>query len=180
MKITISGEFTGACARFLYLPAPGLFRKPPKWTMVAELVETSRLWTVAARIDPEWIEPVAQRPAETLIQRTTWERAQGRWMATGEVTVYGLPIVAARKVNYSQIDPARCAASCLSATRWWRGLADASRRFFRDNLRLRTEQPKSWSIKSRRRDILVDDDTLLPGFLRPAYQPRYDLHAPLR
>ena len=55
-------EFTGARnARFSIFPGSGLFKKPPKWTMVAELVETSRLWgRIAARIEPEWIEPLAQ------------------------------------------------------------------------------------------------------------------------
>ena len=55
-------EFTGARnARFSIFPGSGLFKKPPKWTMVAELVETSRLWgRIAARIEPEWIEPMAQ------------------------------------------------------------------------------------------------------------------------
>lgn len=63
-------EFTGARnARFSIFPGSGLFKKPPKWTMVAELVETSRLWgRIAARIEPEWIEPLAQH-RETQLQR---------------------------------------------------------------------------------------------------------------
>lgn len=77
--------------------------------MVAELVETSRLWgRTAARIEPEWVEPVAQHLIKRSYSEPHWERAQGAVMATEKVTVYGLPIVAARKVNYSQIDPALC------------------------------------------------------------------------
>lgn len=110
MKDNDKQEFTGARnARFSIFPGSGLFKKPPKWTMVAELVETSRLWgRIAARIDPEWIEPVAQHLLKRSYSEPHWERAQGAVMATEKVTVYGLPIVAARKVNYSQIDPALC------------------------------------------------------------------------
>jgi ATP-dependent helicase HrpA len=72
MKDNDKQEFTGARnARFSIFPGSGLFKKPPKWTMVAELVETSRLWgRIAARIDPEWIEPVAQH----LLKRSTANR----------------------------------------------------------------------------------------------------------
>lgn len=74
--------------------------------MVAELVETSRLWgRIAARIDPEWIEPLAQHLIKKSYSEPHWEKAQGAVMATEKVTLYGLPIVAARKVNYGSIDP---------------------------------------------------------------------------
>ncbi len=75
--------------------------------MVAEL-ETSRLWgRIAARIDPEWVEPVAQHLIKRTYSEPHWERGRSG-DGNGKVTVYGLPIVAARKVNYSQIDPALC------------------------------------------------------------------------
>ncbi|WP_275235319.1 ATP-dependent RNA helicase HrpA, partial [Pantoea ananatis] len=100
-------EFTGARnARFAIFPGSGLFKKPPKWTMVAELVETSRLWgRMAARIDPEWIEPLAQHLIKRSYSEPHWEKSQGAVMASEKVTLYGLPIVAARKVNYGTIDP---------------------------------------------------------------------------
>ncbi|HCI4627901.1 TPA: ATP-dependent RNA helicase HrpA, partial [Klebsiella variicola subsp. variicola] len=100
MKDADKQEFTGARnARFSIFPGSGLFKKPPKWTMVAELVETSRLWgRIAARIEPEWVEPVAQHLIKRSYSEPHWERAQGAVMATEKVTVYGLPIVGARKV----------------------------------------------------------------------------------
>ena len=77
-------------ARFSIFPGSGLFKKPPKWVMVAELVETSRLWgRIAARIDPEWVEPVAQHLIKRTYSEPHWERAQGAVMATEKVTVYG-------------------------------------------------------------------------------------------
>ncbi len=63
---------------------------------------------IAARIEPEWVEPVAQHLIKRSYSEPHWERSQGAVMATEKVTVYGLPIVGARKVNYSQIDPALC------------------------------------------------------------------------
>lgn len=83
MKDADKQEFTGARnARFRSSPAP-VCSKPPKWTMVAELVETSRLWgRIAARIDPEWVEPVAQHLIKRSYSEPHWERAQGAVMAT--------------------------------------------------------------------------------------------------
>lgn len=103
-------EFTGARnARFAIYPGSGLFKKPPKWTMVAELVETSRLWgRIAARIEAEWIEPIATHLVKYHYSEPHWSKAQGAVMANEKVTLYGLPIVASRLVNYGKIDPLLC------------------------------------------------------------------------
>ncbi|UWS31148.1 ATP-dependent RNA helicase HrpA [Erwinia pyrifoliae] len=153
-------EFTGARnARFAIFPGSGLFKKPPKWTMVAELVETSRLWgRIAARIEPEWIEPVAQHLLKRSYSEPHWEKSQGAVMASEKVTLYGLPIVAARKVNYAPIDPV------LSRELFIRhalveGDWQTRHAFFKANLKLLAEV-EELEHKSRRRDILVDDETL--------------------
>lgn len=153
-------EYTGARnARFAIFPGSGLFKKPPKWAMVAELVETSRLWgRIAARIEPEWIEPLAQHLVKHHYSEPHWEKAQGAVMANEKVTLFGLPIVAARKVNYGPIDPP------LSRELFIRhGLVEGDwqtrHAFFRENLKLLAEV-EELEHKSRRRDILVDDDTL--------------------
>jgi ATP-dependent helicase HrpA len=85
MKDADKQEFTGARnARFSIFPGSGLFKKPPKWTMVAELVETSRLWgRIAARIDPEWVEPVAQHLIKRSY-RTALGAGAGRGDGDGE------------------------------------------------------------------------------------------------
>ncbi|MDN8540140.1 ATP-dependent RNA helicase HrpA [Erwinia sp. BC051422] len=153
-------EYSGARnARFSIFPGSGLFKKPPKWTMVAELVETSRLWgRIAARIEPEWIEPLAQHLIKRSYSEPHWEKGQGAVMASEKVTLYGLPIVAARKVNYGPIDPV------LSRELFIRhalveGDWQTRHAFFRANLKLR-EEVEELEHKSRRRDILVDDETL--------------------
>lgn len=156
-------EFTGARnARFSIFPGSGLFKKPPKWTMVAELVETSRLWgRIAARIEPEWIEPLAQHLVKHSYSEPHWSKSQGAVMASEKVTLFGLPIVAARQVNYGAIDPLLCRELFIRHA-LVEGDWQTRHAFFRDNQKLRAEV-EELEHKSRRRDILVDDETLF-GF----------------
>lgn len=153
-------EFTGARnARFAIYPGSGLFKKPPKWTMVAELVETSRLWgRIAARIEAEWIEPIATHLVKHHYSEPHWSKAQGAVMANEKVTLYGLPIVVSRLVNYGKIDPLLCRELFIRHA-LVEGDWQTRHAFFRENLKLRTEV-EELEHKSRRRDILVDDETL--------------------
>ena len=153
-------EFSGARnARFSIFPGSALFKKPPKWTMVAELVETSRLWgRIAARIDPEWIEPIAQHLLKRSYSEPHWEKTQGAVMATEKVTLYGLPIVNARKVNYGKIDP-QLSRELFIRHALVEGDWQTRHAFFKANQKLRSEV-EDLEHKSRRRDILVDDETL--------------------
>ncbi|BDH46030.1 ATP-dependent RNA helicase HrpA [Salmonella enterica subsp. enterica serovar Choleraesuis] len=153
-------EFTGARnARFSIFPGSGLFKKPPKWVMVAELVETTRLWgRVAARIDPEWVEGLASHLIKHSYSEPHWSRSQGAVMATEKVTLFGLPVVAARPVNYTQIDPVLCRELFIRHA-LVEGDWQARHAFLRANQKLR-EEVEDLENKSRRRDILVDDDTL--------------------
>ena len=153
-------EYSGARnARFSIFPGSALFKKPPKWTMVAELVETSRLWgRIAARIDPEWIEPIAQHLLKRSYSEPHWEKAQGAVMATEKVTLYGLPIVNARKVNYGKIDP-QLSRELFIRHALVEGDWQTRHAFFKANQKLRSEV-EDLEHKSRRRDILVDDETL--------------------
>ncbi|ATA22623.1 ATP-dependent RNA helicase HrpA [Gibbsiella quercinecans] len=153
-------EYTGARnARFAVFPGSGLFKKPPKWVMVAELVETSRLWgRIAARIEPEWVEPLAQHLVKHSYSEPHWSKSQGAVMATEKVTLFGLPIVAARLVNYSSIDPLLCRELFIRHA-LVEGDWQTRHAFFGANLKLRAEV-EELEHKSRRRDILVDDETL--------------------
>ncbi|MCS5950091.1 hypothetical protein LNO88_12495 [Klebsiella pneumoniae subsp. pneumoniae] len=119
MKDADKQEYTGARnARFSIFPGSGLFKKPPKWTMVAELVETSRLWgRIAARIEPEWVEPVAQHLIKRSYSEPHWERAQGAVMAT-ERSPFTACRSSPRVRSTTARSTRRCAANCLSATRW--------------------------------------------------------------
>ena len=93
-------------AKFAVFPGSALFKKPPRFIMSAELVETSRLWArVNAKIEPEWIEPLAQHLLKRTYSEPHWEKDQAAVMAYEKVTLYGVPLVAHRKVNYGRIDP---------------------------------------------------------------------------
>src|SRR5258707_14018401 len=90
-------EFAGARgARFAIFPDSSLARKPPQWVVAAELVETSRLWArVAARIEPEWAESLAEHLVRRSNSEPRWDARRGAAVATEKVSLYGLPIVAA-------------------------------------------------------------------------------------
>ncbi|MFF4653214.1 ATP-dependent RNA helicase HrpA [Streptomyces sp. NPDC001380] len=153
-------EYVGARgARFAVFPGSGLFRKPPRWVMSAELVETSRLWArINARIEPEWVEPLAGHLVKRTYSEPHWEKKAGAVMAYEKVTLYGVPIVAQRKVNYGRIDPELCRElfirNALVEGDW-----ETHHRFFAENRRLLSEV-EELENRARRRDILVDDETL--------------------
>ncbi len=93
-------------ARFAIAPGSALARKQPSWVMVAELVETSRLFgRVAAQVQPSWIEPLAEHLLSRTYSEPRWDRRRGSVVATERATLYGLPVVAGRRVAYGPIDP---------------------------------------------------------------------------
>ncbi|MGK5500839.1 ATP-dependent RNA helicase HrpA, partial [Streptomyces sp. URMC 125] len=155
-----NNEYLGArSTRFAVFPGSALFKKPPRWIMSAELVETSRLWArVNARIDPDWIEPLAGHLVKRTYSEPHWEQKQAAVMAYEKVTLYGVPIVAQRKVNYGRIDPETCRdlfiRNALVEGDW-----RTHHQFFHDNRRLLGEV-EELEHRARRRDILVDDETL--------------------
>ncbi len=146
-------------ARFAVHPGSGLFRTPPRWVMAAELVETSRLWgRIAARIEPQWVEPLAEHLVKRSYSEPHWERNRGAVMAYEKVTLYGIPIVAARKVTYGKIDPE------LSRELFLRhalvdGDWETRHAFFHAN-RAMLDDVEELEQRARRRDIGVDDESL--------------------
>lgn len=153
-------EYLGARnAKFAIFPGSALFRKQPKFVMSAELVETSRLWArVNARIEPEWIEPLAGHLLKRTYSEPHWEKDQAAVMAYEKVTLYGVPIVAQRKVNYGRIDP-EVSRELFIRNALVEGDWRTHHKFFADNRRLRSEV-EELEHRARRRDIVVDDDTL--------------------
>ncbi|MFF9632407.1 ATP-dependent RNA helicase HrpA [Streptomyces fradiae] len=153
-------EYLGARnAKFAIFPGSALFRKPPRFVMSAELVETSRLWArVNARIEPEWIEPLAGHLLKRTYSEPHWEKDQAAVMAYEKVTLYGVPIVAQRKVNYGRIDP-EVSRELFIRNALVEGDWRTHHKFFADNRKLLTEV-EELEHRARRRDILVDDETL--------------------
>ncbi len=127
--------------------------------MSAELVETSRLWArVNAKIEPEWVEPLAEHLLKRTYGEPHWEKDQAAVMAYETVTLYGVPIVAQRKVNYGRIDP-EASRELFIRNALVEGDWRTHHKFFADNRKLLTEV-EELEHRARRRDILVDDETL--------------------
>ncbi len=160
MKDQEKNEYHGARnARFNIFPASGLFKKQPKWVMSAELVETSKLWArVVAKIEPDWIEPLAKHLIKRSYSEPHWSKKNAAVMAYEKVMLYGIPIVPKRLVNYGAIDPILCREifmrSALVEGDW-----ETKHAFFKQNRALLAEV-EELEHKSRRRDILVDDQAL--------------------
>ncbi|MGI5394079.1 ATP-dependent RNA helicase HrpA [Streptomyces sp. CA-251251] len=159
-RSTGKNEYLGARnAKFAIFPGSALFKKPPRFVMSAELVETSRLWArVNARIEPEWVEPLAGHLLKRTYSEPHWEKDQAAVMAYEKVTLYGVPIVAQRKVNYGRIDP-EVSRELFIRNALVEGDWRTHHKFFADNRRLLTEV-EELEHRARRRDILVDDETL--------------------
>ncbi|MFD5798900.1 ATP-dependent RNA helicase HrpA, partial [Streptomyces diastatochromogenes] len=153
-------EYLGARnAKFAIFPGSALFRKQPRFVMSAELVETSRLWArVNAKIEPEWVEPLAGHLLKRTYSEPHWEKDQAAVMAYEKVTLYGVPIVAQRKVNYGRIDP-EVSRELFIRNALVEGDWRTHHKFFADNRRLLSEV-EELEHRARRRDIVVDDETL--------------------
>ncbi|MDQ1018122.1 ATP-dependent RNA helicase HrpA [Streptomyces afghaniensis] len=160
VKDGAKNEYLGARnAKFAIFPGSALFKKPPRFVMSAELVETSRLWArVNAKIEPEWVEPLAGHLLKRTYSEPHWEKDQAAVMAYEKVTLYGVPIVAQRKVNYGRIDP-EVSRELFIRNALVEGDWRTHHKFFSDNRRLLTEV-EELEHRARRRDILVDDETL--------------------
>ncbi|GGV39694.1 ATP-dependent RNA helicase HrpA [Streptomyces spectabilis] len=160
VKDGAKNEYLGArSAKFAIFPGSALFKKPPRFVMSAELVETSRLWArVNARVEPEWVEPLAQHLIKRTYSEPHWEKDQAAVMAYEKVTLYGVPIVTDRKVNYGRIDP-EVSRDLFIRNALVEGDWRTHHKFFADNRKLLTEV-EELEHRARRRDILVDDETL--------------------
>lgn len=160
MKDAEKSEYQGARnARFHIFPASGLFKKQPKWIMSAELVETSKLWgRIIAKIQPEWVEPLAPHLIKRSYSEPHWSKKQAAVIASEKVMLYGIPIVPKRNVNYGPIDPV-VSREIFIRSALVEGDWETKHKFFHQNRKLLREV-EELEHKSRRRDILVDDDEL--------------------
>ena len=153
-------EYLGARnARFAIFPGSGLARKAPDWIVAAELVETSRLWArTVARIEPEWVEPLARHLVRHSYSEPHWEKKRGGAVALEKVTLYGVPLVVDRKVAYGRIDPA-AARELFIRHALVEGDWQTSHRFFAENRRLLAEAEEV-EHRARRRGLVAGEDEL--------------------
>ncbi|MCM3521873.1 MULTISPECIES: ATP-dependent RNA helicase HrpA [unclassified Curtobacterium] len=143
--------------RFVVFPGSVLAKKQPDAVMAAELVETSRLFArTVGRIDPAWVEPLAGDLLKRTYGEPHWEKKQGAVVAYERVTLFGVPIVQRRRVQYGRVDPEHSRElfirHALVEGEW-----DAQQAFDRANRKLRREL-EQLEERTRRRDILFDDE----------------------
>ncbi len=152
-------EYLGARgARFALWPASALAKKPAAWVMAAELVETSRLWARdVARIRPEWAEEIGAHLVRRVYVDPGWSARQGAATVTEKVFLYGVPLVADRRVLLAKTDP-ETARELFVRRALVEGDWRTHHRFWAENQRL-LEEVRGLEARTRR-GLLVDDDVL--------------------
>ena len=155
-----SRDYTGARnVKFVLAPGSALTKRPPRWIVVADLVETSRLYgRTAARIEPEAVERVAGDLVQRSYSEPHWDPRQGAVLAFERATLYGLPLAARRRVGYAGVDPV-LARELFIRHALVDGDWETRHHFFADNARLRAELAEL-EERARRRDLLVGDEAI--------------------
>ena len=158
------GEYNGARGiRFALHPSSGLRKRAPQWVMAAELIETTRLFArTAAQIEPQWIEQAAAHLVKRNWFEPRWDVDRAQPVAWEQVSLYGLILVARRRVPYAPIDPAHAREIFIRA-----GLVEggyvADGAFQRHNVKLRREI-EALQHKTRRHEALVDEHAMYRFF----------------
>ena len=157
---TEDGDYLGARQRRFWIhPSSVIGRKKPQWVMAAELVETTRLFArMVAKIEPDWIEPLAGHLVKKNHFEPHWEKKRGQVVAYEQVSLYGLIVVGKRPVHYGPIDPP-AARELFIREGLVRGEINSRARCLKENRDL-LELFDELEAKARRRDILADEDTL--------------------
>ncbi len=145
--------------RFFVAPGSGLKKTRPKWVIAAELVDTSKLYArCVAKIEPDWIEPLARGLTESQYSDPRWDRKMGMVNAWERVSLYGLTIIPKRRVHYGPINPSESREIFIREA-LGNGEFDTRAVFFVANERLIAEV-EELEHKARRQDVLVDEHQL--------------------
>jgi ATP-dependent helicase HrpA len=154
------GEYLGARGiKFTIFPGSVLRKAQPKWVMAGELVETQRLYArCVAKIEPEWIERIAGQMVKRHYFDPHWEKDRAMVTAYERVTLYGLTIVPKRSVHYGPINPGE-ARDIFIRRALTEGDYLAKSDFFIKNQQL-IKEVQELEHKARKRDVLVDDQTI--------------------
>jgi ATP-dependent helicase HrpA len=155
--------------KFHIWPGSSLLKKPGKWVMAAELVETTRLYArCVAQIQPEWVERVGAHLLKKSWGEPRWEKRAAQVTASERATLYGLVVYSQRRINFGQFNPLE-ARSIFIQDALVGGDYDTRAPFFVHNHKL-VKEIENLEHKSRRLDVLVDDhliaafyDKLIPA-----------------
>ena len=154
------GDYLGARQRRFWIhPSTVIAKKRPQWIMAAELVETTKLFArMVAKIDPDWLEPLAGHLVKKNHLEPHWEKKRGQVVAYEQVSLYGLIVVGRRPVHYGPIDPP-VARELFIREGLVRGEIHSRAKCLAANRQL-LERLDELEAKARRRDILADEETL--------------------
>lgn len=157
---TEDGDYLGARQRRFWVhPSSGMGRKKPQWLMAAELVETTKLYArMVAKIEPDWIEPLAGHLIKKNHFEPHWEKKRGQVVAFEQITLYGMIVVGSRPVHFGPIDPV-VSRELFIREGLVRGEIQSRAKCLTANHKL-LEQLDELEAKARRRDILADEETL--------------------
>ncbi len=145
--------------KFWRHPGAHLSRKPGRWLVAAELVDTTRLYGRGlAAIDVNWIPPIAGHLLKTQLLEPHWEKKAGEVVAFERATLYGIVIYNQRRVNFGRVDPAG-AREIFIREAMVEGEIDTRLPFFAHNRKL-IAQVQELEHKARRQDVLVDDELI--------------------
>ena len=155
-----SGEYLGARGiKFHRHPGAHLRKKPGRWIVCAELVETTRLFGRGiAAIEPQWIEQVAGHLLKKQLLDPHWEKKAAEVVALERATLYGIVVYSGRRTNFGRVDPVAAREifirEALVGSEW-----DTKLPFLAANHKL-IRQVEELEHKSRRQDVLVDDELI--------------------
>ena len=154
------GEYLGARSiKFFAHPGAHLSKKPGRWVVAAELVETTRLFGRGiANIEPQWLEQVAGHLLKKQLLDPHWEKKAGEVVALERATLYGIVIYSGRRVNFGRVDAVAAREifirEALVAGQW-----ETTLPFLTANQRL-IRQVEDMEHKARRQDVLVEEELI--------------------
>ena len=145
--------------KFFLWPGSTLVKKAGRWVVAGELVETSRLYArCLAKIEPEWIEKVAGHLLKKSLSEPHWEKRPAQVTAFERATLYGLPVYHRRRVAFGAQDPSRARELFIRGA-LVEGEFETKLAFFAHNRKLLADI-EQLEHKSRRQDVLVDDELI--------------------
>ncbi|AEE26801.1 ATP-dependent RNA helicase HrpA [Francisella hispaniensis] len=159
-----NAEYLGARGlKFFIFPGSSQFKSKPKWILASEIVETTKTYARnVAKIEPEWLESLAEHLVKKHYDEPIWSKKRRAVIVNERVILYGLEIVSKRVVQYSKINPQE-AREIFIREALVNGDFDSKAYFYQQNLEL-INQVEDLENKSRRKDILVDEQTMFEHY----------------
>ncbi len=145
--------------KFYKHPGAHLKKKPGRWIVCAELVETTRLFGRGiANIEPQWLEQVAGHLLKKQLLDPHWEKKGAQVAALERATLYGLVVYSGRRVDFGRVDPVAAREifirEALVGGQW-----ESKLPFLAANRKL-VREVEGLEHKARRQDVLVDEELI--------------------